>query len=105
MASDVFDLQDRIPASVVGAIEPTMRKAEIERAHRKPVENLDAYDLYLRALPHVYAMRPDENLLGSAFFSAPPIMRPSQMRKSLRRRWFGALRPRRLILRSVRPAT
>jgi adenylate cyclase len=61
---DVFDLQDKITASVVGAIEPTMRKAEIERAHRKPVENLDAYDLYLRALPHVYAMRPDENLLG-----------------------------------------
>jgi len=61
---DVFDLQDKITASVVGAIEPTMRKAEIERAHRKPVENLDAYDLYLRGLPHVYAMRPEENLLG-----------------------------------------
>jgi adenylate cyclase len=61
---DVFDLQDKITASVVGAIEPTMRKAEIERAHRKPVENLDAYDLYLRALPHVYAMRPEENLLA-----------------------------------------
>lgn len=61
---DVFDLQDRITASVVGALEPTMLKAEIERARRKPVENLDAYDLHLRALPHVYAMRPDENLLG-----------------------------------------
>ncbi len=61
---DVFDLQDRITASVVSAIEPTMRKAEIERARRKPVENLDAYDLYLRALPHIYAMRPDDNLLG-----------------------------------------
>jgi len=61
---DVFDLQDKITANVVGAIEPTMRKAEIERARRKPVENLDAYDLYLRALPHVYAIRPDENLLG-----------------------------------------
>ncbi|TMJ37571.1 MAG: adenylate/guanylate cyclase domain-containing protein [Alphaproteobacteria bacterium] len=61
---DVFDLQDRITASVVGAIAPTLLKAEIERARRKPVENLDAYDLYLRALPHVYAMRPDENLLA-----------------------------------------
>ena len=61
---DVFDLQDKVTASVVGAIEPTMRKAEIERARRKPVENLDAYDLYLRALSHLYAMRPDENLLG-----------------------------------------
>ncbi len=61
---DVFDLQDKITASVVGAIEPTLRKAEIERARRKPVENLDAYDLYLRALPHVYAIRPDENLVA-----------------------------------------
>ncbi|HEY2890502.1 MAG TPA: adenylate/guanylate cyclase domain-containing protein [Dongiaceae bacterium] len=59
---DVFDLQDKITASVVGAIEPTLRKVEIERARRRPVENLDAYDLYLRALPHLYAFRPDENL-------------------------------------------
>jgi len=59
---DVFDLQDKITESVVGAIEPTLRKVEIERVRRRPVENLDAYDLYLRALPHVYAFRPDENL-------------------------------------------
>jgi TolB-like protein len=59
---DVFELQDRITEKVVGAIEPTLRKVEIERVRRKPVENLDAYDLYLRALPHVYAFRPDENL-------------------------------------------
>ncbi len=61
---DVFDLQDKITASVVGAIEPALLKVEIERAKRKPIENLDAYDLYLRALPHVYAFRPDENLAG-----------------------------------------
>jgi adenylate cyclase len=61
---DVFDLQDKITEKVVGAIEPTLRKVEIERVRRRPVENLDAYDLYLRALPHVYAFRPDENLMG-----------------------------------------
>ena len=58
---DIFDLQDRITESVVGAIEPRMRKAEIERSRRKRPDSLDAYDLYLRALPHVYAMRPDDN--------------------------------------------
>jgi adenylate cyclase len=73
---DVFDLQDRITASVVGAIEPTMRKAEIERARRKPIENLDAYDLYLRALPHVYAMRPDENLLGIELLNKAIALEP-----------------------------
>nr|WP_272871515.1 adenylate/guanylate cyclase domain-containing protein [Ruegeria lacuscaerulensis] len=59
---DVFDLQDQITASVVGAIEPTIRKAEIERARRKPVEHMGAYDLYLQALPHIYAVSPGENL-------------------------------------------
>ena len=47
---------------MVGAIEPTVRKAEIERARRKPADNLGAYDLYLQALPHIYAIRPGENL-------------------------------------------
>ena len=54
---DMFDLQDRVTASVVGAIEPNLRTAEIERAQRKPTENLQAYDLMLRALPHIYAYR------------------------------------------------
>jgi tetratricopeptide (TPR) repeat protein len=48
---DVFELQDQIASSVAGAIEPKLRHAEIERASRKPTESLDAYDLYLRALP------------------------------------------------------
>jgi adenylate cyclase len=47
---DIFDLQDRVASSVVGAIEPRLRLSEIERAARKPTERLDAYDLYLRAL-------------------------------------------------------
>ena len=55
---DVFDLQDRLTESIVGAIEPSLRRAEIERARRKRPESLDAYDLYLRALPHVYANTP-----------------------------------------------
>jgi TolB-like protein len=59
---DIFELQDRITEAVIGAIEPQIRKAEIERSRRKHPGNLDAYDLYLRALPHVYAMRPEDNI-------------------------------------------
>ena len=47
---DIFDLQDQVTASVVGAIAPKLEQAEIERAKRKPTENLDAYDYYLRWL-------------------------------------------------------
>ena len=59
-AEDIFDLQDRMVMSIVGVLEPAMRRAEIERALRKRPDALDAYDLYLRALPHVYANSPDE---------------------------------------------
>jgi TolB-like protein/class 3 adenylate cyclase len=47
---DIFGLQDQVASGVVGAIEPKLRSAEIERAIRKPTDSLDAYDLYLRAL-------------------------------------------------------
>jgi TolB-like protein len=47
---DIFGLQDRVSASVVGAIAPKLEQAEIERAKRKPTESLDAYDNYLRGL-------------------------------------------------------
>jgi TolB-like protein/Flp pilus assembly protein TadD len=48
---DVFELQDRVTANVVGAIAPKLEAAEIERARRKPTDRLDAYDCYLRGAP------------------------------------------------------
>ncbi|MSP48466.1 MAG: CadC-family transcriptional regulator [Alphaproteobacteria bacterium] len=66
---DIFDLQDQVTMSVVGAIEPKLRQAEIERARRKPTENLDAYDCYLRGV----ARMPERNRQAMddalAFFS------------------------------------
>ena len=47
---DIFELQDRVASSVAGAIEPKLRQSEIERARRKPTNNLNAHDFYLRAL-------------------------------------------------------
>jgi adenylate cyclase len=52
---DVFDLQDQVTASVVAAIQPNLLKAEVERAQRKSTDNLQAYDLMLRSLPHFWA--------------------------------------------------
>jgi TolB-like protein/predicted Zn-dependent protease len=53
---DIFDLQDGITESVVAAIAPTIRSAEIQRARRKRPQNLEAYDYVMRALPHVWAL-------------------------------------------------
>jgi TolB-like protein len=50
---DIFELQDQVAASVVGAIAPQMERAEIERAKRKPTKNLNAYDYYLRGTANV----------------------------------------------------
>ena len=55
---DIFDLQDQITDRVVGIVEPSLRRSEIERSRRKRPENLDAYDLVLRALPHMEARMP-----------------------------------------------
>jgi TolB-like protein len=59
-AGDIFEFQDRITEAVVGVIEPEIRKAEIERARRKPPNSLEAYDFFLRALPLVYGMDIDD---------------------------------------------
>lgn len=74
--ADVFDLQDQITAKVVAAVEPSIREVEIDHARRKRPENLDAYDLYLRALPHVYAMHPDDNNKALALFEQALALDP-----------------------------
>ena len=51
---DIFDLQDQVTTSVVGAITPTVEQAEIGRAVLKPTESLDAYDHYMRGLASQY---------------------------------------------------
>jgi TolB-like protein len=61
---DIFDLQDRIGASVVAAIEPNLQRAEIERLKQKPPANFDAYDLLLRSWQLYYEFT-DESLAAS----------------------------------------
>ena len=68
---DVFDLQDRVTASVVGAIAPKVEQAEIERAKRKPTESLDAYDYFLRGMAAFYPWtREANNEALSLFYKA-----------------------------------
>ena len=66
--ADLFGVQDRITERGVGAIEPRIRRAEIDRARRQRTENMEAYDHFLRGLPHVYAMRPDDNAQALELF-------------------------------------
>jgi len=56
---DIFALQDELTQSIVATIGPNVWSTEIERVKRKRPENLDAYDLVLRAAPHVYMAMPE----------------------------------------------
>jgi len=73
---NVFDLQDRITAGVVAAIEPSVRQAEIERAKRKRPDNLDAYDLYLRALEQSYIYTPAARSAGLELLNSAIALDP-----------------------------
>ncbi|XIA63855.1 winged helix-turn-helix domain-containing tetratricopeptide repeat protein [Bradyrhizobium sp. TZ2] len=58
---DMFDLQDHMTSSVVGAIAPKLQHEDIKRAKRKPTQNLDAYDYYLRGLATASRWTKDAN--------------------------------------------
>ena len=51
---DIFELQDRITESVIGAVAPELERAEIDRARHKPTDSLDAYDYYLRGVAELH---------------------------------------------------
>ena len=59
---DVFDLQDRITERVAGALQPSIRVAEIERARRKRPQDLGAYDYAMRAMPYVWALEKEASM-------------------------------------------
>jgi tetratricopeptide (TPR) repeat protein len=67
--ADIFDLQDQVTASVVGAIAPKLEQAEIERAKRKPTESLDAYDYFLRGMAAFRQFSKPSNQEALALFS------------------------------------
>ena len=48
--ADVFDLQDQVTTNVVSAVAPRLDRAEFERTRRKRVDDLTAYDCFLRGL-------------------------------------------------------
>jgi adenylate cyclase len=55
--NDIFDLQDKITESVIGAISPKLLQSEFERSNRKPTSNLSAYDYYLRGLSKLHTSK------------------------------------------------
>jgi TolB-like protein/Flp pilus assembly protein TadD len=61
---DVFDLQDQITDKVVAIVEPRIQRSEIERSRRKRPESLDAYDLFLRAVPYTASQTAEDGKIA-----------------------------------------
>ena len=67
---DIFDLQDQLVTSVVGAIAPQLEKAEIDRAKLDMTGDLAAYDFYLRGLASWNRWTAEENAKALKLFNA-----------------------------------
>jgi adenylate cyclase len=76
-SDDIFALQDEITLAVVGAIEPSLRLAEIERVKRKRPDSLDAYDLVLKAQPDVFSRMPERAMQALPLLERALALDPS----------------------------
>lgn len=69
-ADDVLALQDRMAASIVAALEPGLRRAELDRLRRRPTELPRAYEAYLRGIAHMHALTRENCAAALAAFEA-----------------------------------
>jgi TolB-like protein len=74
--ADVFAVQDEITQAIVATVEPKLYDAEHVRARRKAPENLDAWDLVMRALRHFWRMSREDNLLAQALLEQAVALDP-----------------------------
>ena len=65
---DVFELQDRVAASVAAVIEPALEAIEIRRSNARPTHDLTAYDLYLRGLSDCFSFERHDAIRALALF-------------------------------------
>ena len=74
--ADVFSVQDEITQVVVAAIEPQLYAAEDFRARRKTPDNMDAWDLVMRALQHYWRVTREDNLVAQALLEKAIAVEP-----------------------------
>ena len=77
VVENIFDLQDSITERVVGIVEPRVQRSEIDRSRRKRPDSLDAYDLYLRAVPYTSSQMPEDARIAAQTGPVGPTGRPS----------------------------
>jgi TolB-like protein len=74
--ADVFAVQDEITEAIVAAIEPQLYAAETFRARRKSPDNMDAWDLVMRALSHHWRVTRQDNVVAQALLEKATAIDP-----------------------------
>ena len=59
--ADIFEIQDEITNQVIGSVGPQILVAEAARVQRRQPQNIDAWDLVMQALPHMWRMKSEEH--------------------------------------------
>jgi TolB-like protein/cytochrome c-type biogenesis protein CcmH/NrfG len=75
--ADVFAVQDEITEAIVAAIEPQLYASESFRARRKPPDNMDAWDLVMRALSHYWRVTRQDNVVAQALLEKAIAIDPN----------------------------
>jgi len=73
---DIFDLQDEMVQIIASALEPELNAFERERAVNKSPENLDAWELYQRALWYMWSYENDKVLTAMELFKQAIVADP-----------------------------
>jgi adenylate cyclase len=73
---DIFDLQDEMTQTIVGAVEPELSAAERERVSSKPPDNLDAWQSYQRGLWHMWRYAHDDHKQAMGFLERATELDP-----------------------------
>jgi TolB-like protein len=75
--SDVLSVQDEITEAIVAAVEPQLYAAEGFRARRKPPDSMDAWDLVIRALSHLWRVTSEDNVVAQALLEKAVSIDPN----------------------------
>ena len=90
VSANLFELQDQIASQIVSIIAPHIRDAELRRVRRKRPENLDAYDLVLRAIDLMYRLNLDDFKAARALLSQAIDLDPTYAKAyAMAAKWHG----------------
>lgn len=73
---DVFEVQDEITQKIATAVEPELEHAEIARSASRRPNDLNAWDLFLRGMAHMYKVRHDDYIQARKLFESAIDLEP-----------------------------